>query len=144
VESRIATAANERPVRQSKLRFENQSERTHGSCKARLAGEREAFDIRAILRHESEYSHDLRWVECVDTEQERAGRSRIRAFDRKHVSDKPEHCEFLPHWSDAAGNSKDNGSFRNLARAGRQCSVQSRHRTPHYSRGRKCWCSRRR
>ena len=69
-------------MRQGELWTEKQSERAHGSCQARLAKEREAFDIRPILRHEFEYSHDIRWIEWTYIEPERSGRPRLCTVDR--------------------------------------------------------------
>src|SRR5437867_11421235 len=112
-------------MREGELWTEIQSERAHGNHQTRLASQRKAFDIRTILRDEFKYPHDIRWLECADIEQEWAGRSCVRVVDGQHVPDKRERCEFVPYCGEPAGNSKDNGSFRHLARVGRECSVQS-------------------
>src|SRR5437867_4324694 len=119
-------------MREGELWAEVQSERTHGNHQARLASERKAFAIRTFFRDEFKYPHDVRWFECADIEQERAGRSCVRAVDWQHVSDQRECCELVPYCSEPAGNSKNNGSFRHLAGIGRECSLQSGHGTSHY------------
>src|SRR6266581_7331253 len=102
-------------MRQSELRTEDKSERTHGSRQARLAKEPEALDIRAILRHQPEYSDDARSVECADIEQERPGRPGVRAVDRKHLLDWRQCRQYVPHGREPSGNPKDNGPLRHLA-----------------------------
>src|SRR2546425_12284483 len=113
-------------MRQSELWIEDESERTHGSGETRLAGERETLDLRTILRHQPEYSDNIRSIERSDIEQERPGRSCVCAVDWKYVFDQRECRQCLPHWSDTAGDSEGDEPIRHLARIGRECSLQSR------------------
>jgi hypothetical protein len=80
----------------------------------------------AILRHEPEYSNDVRSIECAYVEQERPGRSCVRPVDRQHVLDRLEYRQCISHWSEPAGNSENPRPIRHLARTGRQRSLQSR------------------
>src|SRR2546425_10147384 len=103
-------------MRQGELRTEVESKRTYGSRKAGLASERQALDIRAILRHESEYSDHVRSLECSDIEQERSVGSRVRAVDWQHLLDQFQYRQRIPHRSKPTGNSQSNGPIRHMAR----------------------------